>query len=204
MQCILCARTALISIPGSTEHITICDACTTNPPPILPPEIIKKINQQFSLETFQYLLSQIKENKRLIALLTTQSHQLTQITQDTKHNLIPTLQKTISDQLSEIQSLKSQTASLQALLDESVTLRSLQEIILESMPDIETVEDNTDQIAISIDTLQKTINKILTILENPPEPQPKKQSSQAKPKQPEPSLPKTPDIPLNDYEEGER
>ncbi len=209
-QCIICNRTALISIPGSTEPIPICDTCTTNPSPLLPPEIIKKINQQVSFETFQYLLSQIKENKRLITLLTSQSHQLTQIDHDTKHNTIPvlqsqivSLQKTISDQSLEIKSLKSQIQDQQSQIEESVTLKSLQEIILESMPSTETVEDNTDQIIVSIDTLQKTINKVLTILETSPEPIPKKQPLPVKQKSPDAPIPKTPDIPELDYTPGE-
>lgn len=205
MQCILCNKPSLISIPGSTESISICDTCTTNPPPSIHPEIIKKINQQISLETFQYLLSQIKENKRLVSLLSSQSQQLSQINSDTKHNIIPELQSQITslqttntDLKTQIQSLQSQLLTVQEQLKESVTLKSLQEIIIESMPSTETVEDNTDQIAISIDTLQKTANKILNILELPLPP--KKQPTVIIPEKPA----KTPDIPADEYEEGIR
>lgn len=206
MHCILCGRPSLISIPGSTESISICDACTTNPPPTIPPPIITKINQQLSLETFQYLLTQIKENKKLVSMMADQSSQLSQINADTKHNVIPELQSQISilqatntDLKTQIQSLQSQLLAAQEQLKESVTLKSLQEIIIESMPSTETVEDNTDQIAISIDTLQKTSNKILSILERPPTIPVKKQI-------PIPEKPpeKTPDIPSEEYEEGIR
>lgn len=208
MQCIFCNKPSLISIPGSTDSIPICDICTTNPPPTIHPEIIKKINQQLSLETFQYLLTQIKENKRLILLLSTQSQQLSQIDTDTKHNTIPALQSQITslqitntDLKTQTQSLQSQLLTAQEQLKESVTLKSLQEIIIESMPSTDTVEDNTDQIAISIDTLQKTVNKILNILELPPPPPPKKQSVVIIPAE---KPPKTPDIPDDEYEEGIR
>ncbi len=205
MQCILCNKPSLISIPGSTEPILICDVCTTNTPPTIHPEIIKKINQQFSLETFQYLLTQIKENKRLISMMADQSNQLSQINSDTKHNIIPSLQSQITalqttntDLKTQIQSLQNQLLTTQEQLKSAVTLKSLQEIIIESMPSTETVEDTAEQIVISIDTLQKTTNKILTILEIPP---PKKQPVVIIPEKPPV---KTPDIPVDEYEEGTR
>lgn len=133
MTCILCNKPSLISIPGSTEIISICDACTTNPSPTIHPSIITKINQQISLETFQYLLTQIQENKKLIRMMADQSTQLSQIKLDTKHNIIPelqsqikSLQHTIDIQSSQIQSLKSQLTTTQEQLKESVTLKSLQ------------------------------------------------------------------------------
>ena len=73
------------------------------------------------------------------------------------------------------------------------------------MPSMETVENTTEEIVVSILTLQQSMNKIIDMLETASKPLPPKLRVQVlsdKSLQPHQSS-KTPDIPEDEYEEGE-
>lgn len=212
MYCTICGKPSVLTIPGSTEPIYLCDSCT-NITPLLNPQSIKNVNRQLSFETFTYFLTQIQENKRLVQKMVSMSQQMSRIQDNNRQSIFTSLQtqleeqslinKSLKTQLTEksqlIQSLEIQIKDIQSQLDNSTSLSSLQQRIIDSMPSTETVENTTEEIVVSILTLQQSVNKVINMLEAT--------STSTKQLQVLPNKPyfpsKTPDIPKDDYEEGE-
>ncbi len=218
MYCTICGKPSSITIPGSTEPIYLCDSCT-NITPLLSTQSIQKVSRQLSFETFKYFLFQLQENKRLVSKMVFQSQQINQLQTNTSQSVVTLLQTQLvelrskgqqlqtqlSDKISIIQSLELKIKELEPQVEESITLNSFQQTILDSIPSTENIENTTEEIATSVATLQQSINKIIDMLETASKPLPPKLRVQVLSDKSLQShqLSKLPDIPENDYDEGE-